>query len=262
MMSRYRIGAVSYLNSKPLIEGLEELLPEAELILDFPSKLADMLAADEIDVGLIPSAEYLSHSNYRLVSDACVATRGPVLSVKLYGRKPFCEIETLALDEGSRTSVLLTRILLSQRYNLFPELRSLPLGRSVESSDADAVLVIGDRAFHPPEEKFVEIWDLGEEWTKWSGLPFVFAVWAASEENDLSAVEQALVEARNNGLNRLAEIAQREAAVLGIDEQVAYDYLRRNLYFRLGEEEQKGLELFSKLAEELIPQQEGLIVES
>lgn len=261
-MSQYRIGAVNYLNSKPLIEGLQELLPEAELVLDFPSKLADMLAAGKIDVGLIPSAEYLARPNYRQISNACVATRGPVLSVKLYGRKPFSEIETLALDEGSRTSVLLTRVLLAQRYNLFPELQNLPLGHTVESSDADAVLVIGDRAIHPPEEKFVEIWDLGEEWTNWCNLPFVFAVWAASEEKELSAVARALETARNHGLNRFAEIAQREAAVLGIDEKVAYDYLNQNLYFHLGEEEQQGLELFSKLAEELIPQQIGLTVES
>ena len=97
-----RIGAVNYLNSKPLIEGLLELLPEAELTLDYPSRLADDLEAGRLDVALVPSIEVLRHPNYEVVSDACVATRGPVMSVKLYSRVPFGLIRTLALDAGSR----------------------------------------------------------------------------------------------------------------------------------------------------------------
>src|SRR5439155_26204047 len=95
-----RIGAVAYLNSKPLIEDLAELANDAELILDVPSRLADDLLAGELDVALIPSIEILRDADYEIVSDACVATRGPVLSVKLFSRVPFARIRTLALEEG------------------------------------------------------------------------------------------------------------------------------------------------------------------
>src|SRR5580704_11740250 len=107
-----RIGAVNYLNSKPLIEGLPDLLPQAELLLDYASRLADDLHAGRLDVALVPSIEVLRNPNYEIVSDACVATRGPVMSVKMYSRVPFGMIRSLALDAGSRTSAALVRIML------------------------------------------------------------------------------------------------------------------------------------------------------
>jgi len=243
-----RIGAVSYLNSKPLVEGLPELLPDAELLLDYPSRLADDLSAGLLDVALIPSVECFRGHGYRIVSDACVATRGPVLSVKLYSRVPVSEIRRLALDEGSRTSVTLVQALLAEQYGLFPEREPLPLGLSPTETDADAVLLIGDRAIPPPEERFVETWDLGERWTAWTGLPFVFAVWAARPDVDVTAVAAAFTTARDRGVQRFAEIARRESARLGIGEQAAYDYLRNNLYFHLGPDERRGVNRFRELA--------------
>src|ERR687891_1633128 len=100
-----RIGAVSYLNTKPLVYGLAELAPQHELAFDLPSRLADDLAAGKLDVALIPSIEFFAHDSYTIVSDACIACRGPVMSVKLFSRVPLEQIGTLALDEGSRTSV-------------------------------------------------------------------------------------------------------------------------------------------------------------
>ena len=167
---RLRIGAVSYLNSKPLIEDLAELARDAELILDVPSRLADDLSAGELDVALIPSVEVLRDADYEIVSDACVATRGPVLSVKLFSRVPVAQIRTLALDEGSRTSATLVRILLAERFGVRPTTELLPLGFATADTSADAVLLIGDRAMKPPCERFVATWDLGEEWTEWTGL--------------------------------------------------------------------------------------------
>ena len=122
-----RIGAVSYLNSKPLIEDLAELASEAELILDVPSRLADDLSAGELDVALIPSIEVLRDADYEIVSDACVATRGPVLSVTLFSKVPWEEIRTVALDEGSRTSAALTQLLLRKRYGVTPDVSPLPI---------------------------------------------------------------------------------------------------------------------------------------
>lgn len=252
---KLRVGAVSYLNSKPLIEGLAELLRGGELLLDYPSRLADDLANGLLDAALIPSVECLRNPKYCVVSDACVATRGPVLSVKLFSRVTPARIRRLALDEGSRTSATLVRILLAERFDCHPETEPLPLGCTTESSDADAVLLIGDRAISPPGEQFAEIWDLGEEWTRWTGLPFVFAVWAARRGTDIAVLEPAFRAARDLGLQRLADIARREAAVLGIKERTAYDYLTQNLHFRLGHDERRGLQRFRELAykHDLIP---------
>lgn len=248
MFRPVQIGAVSYLNSKPLIEDLDQLASSAKLTLDYPSRLADDLAAGELDVALIPSFEFLRHRDYEIVSDACVATHGAVMSVKLYTRKPWGEIRRLALDEGSRTSAALAQILLAERYGVHPELMPLPIGESAESSPADAVLMIGDRAMHPPTETFHDAWDLGEEWLRWTGLPFVFALWAARQGTPLDDVEQALTESRDRGVSRLTDIARREASELGLSEDIATSYLQENLYFRLGSAERSGLRLFQQLA--------------
>ena len=250
--NRIRIGAVNYLNSKPLIEGLGDELarvaPSTELVLDYPSRLADDLEAGRLDVALVPSIECLRDSDYEVVTDACVATHGPVLSVKLYSRVPVTEITSLALDEGSRTSATLAQVLLAERYGLQPELEPLPLGRSVDASSADAVLLIGDRAMHLLDEPFVETWDLGEVWSDWTGLPFVFALWATRRGTDLGRVEEALATSRDRGLQSLDQIALREAAELGIPTSAAADYLHHNLHFHLGPAERHGLELFQRLA--------------
>lgn len=246
-----RIGAVGYLNSKPLIEDLPELLPEAELLLDYPSRLADQLAAGEIDVGLIPVVECLRNPDYKIVSDACVASRGPVLSVKLLSRVPINEIRALALDEGSRTSAVLVRILLRELAGVDPERRPLPLGDTATSTETDAVLLIGDRAMHSSSGRFVHTWDLGEEWTRWTGLPFVFAVWAARQSTETAALEAALSAARDRGVSRLREIAKREAPKLEIDQAMAVDYLTMNLHFRLGPDERAGLERFDSQSQQI-----------
>jgi len=249
-MSSLRIGAVSYLNTKPLVYGLEQLLPSAELVYDLPSRLADDLAEGRLDVALIPTVEYFQDPSYQVVSDACIACRGPVLSVSLLSRCPRAEIRSLALDEGSRTSVALVQILLREQYGLTPSLLPLPIGSSAQDVDADAVLVIGDRAIHAEKGGFVEAWDLGDEWCRWSGLPFVFAMWTARGglSIDLGPLQEALETARDAGLANLASIARQEAGTLGLNEQQCLAYLRDNLHFSLGEKEREGLELFRQYA--------------
>ena len=256
-----RIGAVSYLNSKPLIEGLAESAPGASLLLDYPSRLADDLASGELDVALIPSIEAFADPDYEVVSDACVASRGPVLSVKLYSRIDPGAIRTLALDEGSRTSAALVRIVLEERYGVKPAVRPLPMGSSVSESDADAVLVIGDRAMHPLDETFAEVWDLGEVWSEWTGLPFVFAMWVTRKGVSLDGTEDALSRARDLGVARIGEIAERESAALGISRETAETYLTKNLHFQLSSAERSGLRLFHQLAMQhgLAPEESRLV---
>lgn len=245
---RLRIGAVNYLNSKPLVEGLRSLtaqtVPCADLVLDYPSRLADGLTARELDVALIPSVECFRGDRYEVVSDACVAARGDVLSVKLYSRCPVEEIRTLALDEGSRTSAALVQVLLGERFGVFPDREPLPLEFTTEDSAADAILLIGDRAIHPPAERFAVTWDLGREWYEWTGLPFVFAMWATRADCELGEIESALGEARDQGEAQLQTIAAREAPLLAISENTACRYLTQNLHYRLGPREREGLRLF------------------
>lgn len=245
---KLRLGAVNYLNTKPLVYRLPELAPQAELTLDLPSRLADRLAAGDLDVALIPSVECFQDPTYSIVSTACIACRGPVLSVKLFSRTPPAEIRTLALDEGSRTSAALVQILLREQFGVRPQLTPLAIGDALADSAADAVLLIGDRAIHSPVERFAEVWDLGDRWTEWTGLPFVFAMWTARAGVDLQGVEAALDEARDSGVAHLDEIARHESAPLGLTVPECLTYLRDNLHFFLGPRERRGLELFHQLA--------------
>src|SRR4051812_19609079 len=127
---KLKIGAVSYLNTKPLVYGLAERLPRAEIVYDLPSRLADRLAAGSLDVALIPSVEFFQNPGYAIVSDACIGCRGPVWSVKLFSHARGDQIATLALDEGSRTSVALVRILLKERFGISPALSPLQIEAS------------------------------------------------------------------------------------------------------------------------------------
>jgi len=245
---RIRIGAVSYLNSKPLVEGLPELCPEAEFKLDYPSRLADGLAHETLDVALIPSVESFSDPDYEVVSNACVATHGPVHSVKLFFRKHPGDVKTLALDEGSRTSAALARVMLDERFGVQPHLQRLPLGKTAEETTTDAVLLIGDRAMSSPAEYFHTVWDLGEEWVSWTGLPFVFAMWVGRKGVGLNGIPEKLNAARDLGLAHLEEISRQGADSLQLPVDMVRQYLTRNLHFTLGKAEQMGLRLFHELA--------------
>lgn len=251
MTNTLRIGAVSYLNTKPLVYRLDEIAPDIEITYDLPSRLADDLAAGRLDVALIPSIEYFQDPSYAIVSDACIACRGPVLSVKLLTRVPFAEIRTLALDEGSRTSVALVQILLRERFGIRPDLEPLPIGSGVDATSADAILLIGDRAIHPPPDSFIDQWDLGDQWCRWSELSFVFAMWTARAGVDVAGLGPALQQARDEGLANLDQIAAEEAPEVRLDEATCLSYLRDNLYFKLGPREREGLELFRRHASQL-----------
>jgi chorismate dehydratase len=242
------VGAVSYLNTRPLVHELADRCAWIELVFDLPSRLADRLALGELDVGLIPSIELLQQPGYSIVSDACIACCGAVLSVKLFSRVPIDQIESLALDEGSRTSVALVRILLQQRFGVQPRITGLPLGMDPVDCDADAMLVIGDRAIEGPPGEYAAIWDLGAEWHAWTGLPFVFATWVARADVPHAALAAELSAARDRGLAALPQIAAAAAPPLGLQSDQCLEYLRDRLHFRLGAEEIRGLQCFYRHA--------------
>lgn len=268
-MPRKKIGAVSYLNTKPLVEGLAARSvansgnssrdlqnDDYELIFDLPSRLADRLAEGELDVALIPSIEAVINPQYRIVSDACIGCVGPVRSVKLLSRVPAPEIKTLDLDVGSRTSRVLTQVILAKKFNVKPALADLEMSVDWRTSKADAVLIIGDRAMDSADESFCHQWDLGETWNQWTGLPFVFAVWAARSDDGLDYLDELLSNARDKGLANLENIASENREQYGLTHEACYNYLNQHLHFRLGDQEKEALSLFFDYASELslIPQ--------
>jgi chorismate dehydratase len=250
--SALRVGAVNYLNTKPLIEKLTEFAPNVVLSLDLPSRLADLLAAGELDVGLIPVIEFFRGDRYTFVPNIAIGSRGPVLSVTLFSRVPWTAIRTVALDEGSRTSAALTQLLLRKRYGVAPEVVPLPIDRAPDDLTTDAVLLIGDRAMRACLPGYRFAYDLGEEWTQWTGLPMVFAVWAVRHGVELGETEAAFQKAKEYGLAHAGEIAQREAAELGLDPGFCRRYLSNVLRFDLGPVELAGMRKFRELVEECI----------
>jgi chorismate dehydratase len=221
-----------------------------------------------LDVALIPSIELFQNPDYQIISDACIGCRGPVRSVKLLSRVPLEQIETLALDEGSRTSVALVRILLQERFGISPKLVPFPIDAAPQSIRADALLMIGDRAMHPPAGQFAAEWDLGDVWCRWSELPFVFAMWVAGQESGVrgqesgsrvherSEMHQAslddlaitLARARDLGVANVEQIARDEHAHFGLSYGDCLTYLRDHLHFTLGPRELAGLRLFHQHA--------------
>ena len=240
-----RVGAVQYLNTKPLVHGLAGL--GLDVSFDLPSRLADRLANGQLDVALIPSIEVFRGAGYRVVSDACIGCRGPVMSVRLFFRTQPGRVARLAVDEGSRTSATLARVLLAERFGIHPAIEPLPIGAGLDDTSADAVLLIGDRAIGSQRGSFQLIWDLGDEWCRWKGLPFVFAVWAARADvsaDELARIEPLLSAARNSGKANLAAIASAEAAAHGLTVPQCLSYLRDNLHYDLGPREREALSAF------------------
>ena len=246
-----RIGAVTYLNTKPLVCGLPRLEPGCRVFFDLPSRLADSLAAGGCDTALVPVAELATHPDWGIVSDACIACTGPVLSVRLLFRIPPAEVKSLALDEGSRTSVALAQVLLADIHGLRPELSVLPIGCGPEESDADAVLLIGDRAIGQSGGGFVESWDLGDRWFRWTELPMVFAVWAVRPGVPRQPLREGLAASRDLGIQQLDRLAREGAEALDLPLALCERYLKQHLHFTLGRSERSGLRLFFERAAQL-----------
>ncbi|HBJ35268.1 MAG TPA: hypothetical protein DDZ51_11040 [Planctomycetaceae bacterium] len=242
-----RIGAVSYLNTRPLIYGLRDRLHSiGTLELNLPSRLAEDLSIGKLDVALIPSAEYFRGTarGYSIVSDAAIACRGPVWSVRLLSRVPISQIKTLALDVGSRTSAALVQILLSRYGGVRPITLPLEMEQVPENVDADAILMIGDRAMHPPAGVYHEIIDLGQWWQEVTGLPFVFAMWVARPGIELGDLASILADSREDGIRNIDSIARTEAGPNGLTVDDLKRYFTDNLHFYLGDQERQALAAF------------------
>ena len=251
--SRVKVGAVSFLNTKPLIQPLLEdpQFPgnEAiELSLAVPSRLATELKDGDIDVGLIPIIEYFrTDSEYRIIRDISICSWGPVLSIQLFSRVPIPAIRHVALDTSSRSSRAMVQIVLAEKYNLHPEFHSCPPTINPREADTDAVLLIGDAALRRLGATDYTV-DLGTEWTTLTGLPFVYACWVARGEVELGQVAQSLLNAKEYGIDKISEIIQIESQRLGFPESLCRDYLTKHIFYDLGDSEIAGLKKFYELA--------------
>jgi chorismate dehydratase len=242
-----RLGAVSYLNAQPLIHGLEQE-PGLRLQQDVPSRVAERLHAGELDLGMIPSIEY-AFGEYAIVPGIAVGSRGPVRSVLLYHSRPLEDVRRVALDTSSRTSVALLKILFSERLGRDPEYVPMPPGLEDMLATADAALLIGDPALDQRTD--VPRLDVGEEWTRLTGLPFVYAFWAGPRGVVTPRGVERLQAALLAGCDALPEIALRHAAGDAERAAVYADYLRTNVVYRLEGDEIAGLREFYRRAHAL-----------
>lgn len=264
MAHRWRIGAVPYLNALPLVVPLEREPPlPLEIRWGVPSELARWLETGEVDVAIVSSIAWLGHEGWGCVPNIAIACRGPVESVKVFSRVPPSEIDTLALDASSLTSAVLAQILLRERYGIAPQVKVCPPDLPAMLAQADAALLIGDPglASNGLRTNGAIRWemDLGEEWFRWTGLPFVFAVWAYRQDGFRSEWAAALQWAKERGLRTLPSWLPQEAQARHLPLGFCETYLLRALRYDLGEEEWEGLRLFRQLAQRhgFLPALEG-----
>jgi len=243
LSSRYRIGAVPYLNAWPLIDALRDPDRGVNITLDTPSRLTPRLLAGAFHAALVPSFDFLLHDRLVLLPDLCIGCHGPVESVRLFCRVPMDAVQTVVADAASRTSVALVRVLFAERHQRKVEVTSAddPLA----SAGADAVLFIGDRAMRGI--KAVEVMDLGAAWVELTGLPFIFAGWTFREGTDLGDLPHLLRAARDEGLQHIPDLAARAETELGFPRAQAERYLSSAIDYMLTDNHRKGLERFAEL---------------
>jgi chorismate dehydratase len=246
-LNKIRVGIVNYLNTKPLIYGLQlpPIADKIELIGTYPSRLAELLKEDKIDVGLIPVAAIPQLPVHYLVGNYCIAAEREIASVCLFSEVPMGQIQKVYLDYQSRSSVALLKFLMKEYWGISPQLEEAKDESYREKiKGTTAGLVIGDRAL---EQRKIStfIYDLGSEWRAITGLPFVFAAWVSKKPLPADFIA-AFDEANSLGLNHIDEI------VNGTNFQL-YDlkkYYKLHLLYHLNERARKGMELFLKYISE------------
>jgi chorismate dehydratase len=259
---RIRLGIVEYVNSRPLawafLQGQHAQLFQTEYLA--PAKVADEMAAGRLDAGLLPTAELARIPNLRVVPGLCIAAEHEVNSVLLLSRVPPEEIRSLALDAKSRTSAVLVRILLGERWRVEPALTTAPASVDDPLGDHDAALVIGDAALKV-DRTGLHVVDLAAEWRRLTGLPFVFAVWAVRDDVENPALPFYFHQSLRYGLASLPLVVRQSSRDLGLSEAETHAYFTGNLKYTLGEPEERSMEEFFRRARRLALLPEGKGVE-
>ncbi|HTC00856.1 MAG TPA: menaquinone biosynthesis protein [Ferruginibacter sp.] len=240
MDRKIRVGAVSYLNTKPLIYGFEQgmMKDKVELIIDYPAKIAAALLNDEIDIGLIPVAIIPEMKEYHIIGNHCISSEGEVASVCLFSEVPLDEIETVLLDYQSRTSVMLAQVLMKEFWKIDPIIQKADKNFQSMIKDTTAAIVIGDRALEQRKISAYQ-YDLGLAWKEYTGLPFVFAAWVSNKILPTDFIIN-FDKANAIGLANLDKVIEQNPFS-------TYDlltYYTDNIKFTLRDDKRKAIDLF------------------
>ncbi len=247
-----RLGVVSFLNTLPLIDGLEGLA-DVDLRTSVPSLLIDQLGNDEVDLALCSSIDYQRRDDLAIIPVGMLGCHGPTLTVRLYASQPIDQLERVYCDTDSHTSVALLRVILAERYGVTPEIIAYHAREHVaENRPIDwppAMLLIGDKVVtdSPPAVRYPHQLDLGAAWAEWTGLPFVFAVWMARRGTDrhrLATAAAVLDRQRRHNRQRLDGMIARQAGPRRWPRDMAGEYLRNTLHYNFTDTHRRSLELF------------------
>jgi len=250
-MRQVRVGAVGYLNARPLTWALDRAPDRWHMRYDLPAVCADLLRTGAVDVGLTPSIEYL-FGDYRFVPGMGIGSDGPVASVALYSTVPVPSIRRIALDTSSRTSVTLIRVLCRYHFGIDPAFVNHTPDLPAMTTACDAAVLIGDPALEADHEALgLNKFDMGTAWKELTGLPFVYAAWTGRPGALSAADVEALARAQADGLAHIDDIAAEYAPDDAARRRRAAAYLRDNVRYALGDRERDGLQRFLDYAADL-----------
>ncbi|WP_462137168.1 menaquinone biosynthetic enzyme MqnA/MqnD family protein [Candidatus Mycalebacterium sp.] len=250
-----RIGVPPFLNTKPLVFALNgETGSRSFKVSEHPpSELCALMLRNETDISLLPAADIFEHPDFQVLKGVCISSFGKVGSVVVFSKKPIAEIQTVAVDSGSKSSAMMLRIALEIFCGASPEYKKREYGKGFFSG-VDAGLVIGNTGLAlsaSPPEGFLFVFDLGEVWTEKTGLPFVYAVFAVRGGFDPLDAPEALIAAKKRGLEMADEIARKGAEELNIGADTCLDYITNRIRYDLGGAEIEGMLKFGELAARL-----------
>ena len=255
MPAKPRVCAIDYLNTLPLVWGFLHGHQKGQFDVSFrlPSECADLLRSGQADIGIPPSIELATQSDLVVIPGCSISSRGEVGSILLISHKPIEELETIAGDTSSRTSIALAQVVLARKYHRFVKIRPYPPRVKEMLEIADAALVIGDPAlrFERPADQSLWVYDLGAEWSQLTRLPMVYAVWAVRRPVADPSFAAAFQASAQYGQARIDEIVTQEAPRRGISVERARKYLTSQVRHDWGEAERRGLSLFLEYAAEL-----------
>jgi chorismate dehydratase len=247
-----RIAASSYLNTAPLIWSFiyGSRRDSVELFIDrAPARCAELLSTGAVDAALVPVIEYQRIADVAIVPGVCVGSRSAVRSVVLASRlNNLKKVRRVALDDSSRTSVALVKIIFREFLGFEPEWQTSPPDLNSMLKHSDAALIIGDPAMNIPRDR-LRVFDLATLWHDYTGFGFVFAMWMARKQNAEAVRAIDLAGVRDEGLAHLDEIAAQHADRIGLAVDEIKDYLTRNIAFQMDDEMKRGLELYFQLAQ-------------
>lgn len=240
----YAFGLVRYLNTSPFRWGLRAL-GHTRWVNEVPARLLALLQQGQVEAAIVPAFDVLSHRGLMLVPGSCIACHGPARSVCVFSRIPLRQAGTVALDTSSHTSAALVRILMAE-WGCRPAFVAMEPDLDHMLAEADAALLIGDPCMRASPSGLI-VTDLGDAWRELTGLPFVFALWAARPGADRAGLAQLIAQARDRGLADVEDVAAQEAARLGLDRELCLQYLRDEMRYQLDDAMLAGLERYRSL---------------